>query len=348
MVMSDIEGMKPNRIVLAGGSGVLGRLLARVLAAQGYDITILTRFPGKVGTPRCGVRSAQKQNNTRAARFAGCADPALAARNIAWDARTLGPWRQELEGTAAVINLTGRSVNCRYNAANRRAILESRVLSTRVLGEAIAGCAQPPPTWLNASTATIYKHSFDRPMDESGEIAADKDAKDEFSVEVAQAWEKALAEAPTPATRKIPLRMSMVFATAQGSVFPVLRRLVRLGLGGSMAGGRQFVAWIHQEDFCRAVAWILEHPELRGPINVVAPNPLPNREMMAVFRKVCGAPFGLPAARWMLEIGAFFMRTETELIIKSRRAMPGQLAASGFQFQFPTFQSALEDLARSL
>lgn len=320
-----MESMKTKRLVLAGGSGVLGRLLARWLAARGYDITVLTRFPQ--GEARQGDDGA---------------------RNIAWDARTLGPWRQELEGAAAVINLTGRSVNCRYTAANRRLILESRVLSTRVLGEAIAGCAEPPPIWLNASTATIYKHSLDRPMDETGEIAADHDAKDEFSVEVAQAWEEALAAAPTPATRKIPLRLSMVFAAEEGTVFRVLRRLVRLGLGGSMGGGRQFVAWIHQEDFCRAVEWILEHPELRGPVNVVGPNPLPNREMMAVFRNVCGAPIGLPAARWMLEIGAFFMRTETELIIKSRRAVPGKLLASGFQFHFPTFQSALEEIERSL
>lgn len=317
--MIDLIHSRPNpsgRIVLAGGSGVLGGLLARALAAKGYHITVLSRSLQGGG----------------------------AARRVAWDARTLGPWRQELEGAAAVINLAGRPVDCRYTAANRRQILRSRVLSTRVLGEAIADCAEPPPTWLNASTATIYKHSYNLLMDESGEIAADKDAKDEFSVEVAQAWEQSLAAAPTPATRKIPLRLSMVFGAAPGSVFPILRRLVRLGLGGSMAGGRQFVSWIHQEDFCRAVEWILEHPELRGPVNVVAPNPLTNREMMAIFRKVCGRPFGLPAARWMLEIGAFFMRTETELIIKSRRAVPGKLAATGFQFHFATFQSALEEL----
>jgi uncharacterized protein len=318
--MSDIQNTKSKRIVLAGGSGVVGRLLARTLVAKGHEITVLTR-------------SARDGEEVRMAQ---------------WDARTLGPWRRELEGAAAVINLAGRSVNCRYNTANRRAILESRVLSTRVLGEAIAGCAEPPPTWLNASTATIYKHSFERTMDETGEIAADIDAKDEFSVEVAQAWEQALAAAPTPATRKIPLRMSMVFAAEPGSVYPVLRRLVRLGLGGSMAGGRQYVSWIHQEDFCRAVEWILEHPGWNGPVNIVAPNPVTNREMMAVFRRVCGRSIGLAAARWMLEIGAFVMRTETELMIKSRRAVPGTLLKSGFQFHFPTFQGALEEIERRL
>jgi len=311
-----MQNPEPNRIVLAGGSGVLGRLLGRTLAAKGHEIVVLTRSPhGR----------------------AGC---------VHWDARTLGPWRQQLEGALAVINLTGRSVDCRYNEANRRAIIESRVLSTRVLGEAIAACSNPPLTWLNASTATIYKHSFDRAMDETGEIAADKDAKDEFSVEVAQAWEQALAEAPTPATRKIPLRMSMVFLSETGSVFPVLRRLVRLGLGGSMAGGRQYVSWIHQEDFRRAVEWILEHPAITGPVNIAAPNPLTNRDMMATFRKVYRQPIGLPATRWMLEIGAFLMRTETELIIKSRRVVPAKLLESGFQFRFPTLQESLEELER--
>ncbi len=314
--MSDTKTQSSRRVVLAGGSGVLGTLLTRALAGKGYEITVLTRSPKS----------------------------SAAVRQVQWDARTLGPWRRELEGAAAVINLTGRSVNCRYTQANRKLILESRVLSTRVLGEVIAGCAKPPPTWLNASTATIYKHSYDKTMDESGEIAADKDAKDEFSVEVAQAWEQALAAAATPGTRKIPLRLSMVFGAAEGSVFPVLRRLVRLGLGGSMGGGRQFVSWIHEEDFCRAVEWILEHPELRGAVNVVAPNPLTNREMMAVFRKVCGRPFGLPAARWMLEVGAWVMRTETELMIKSRRAVPGKLLDGGFAFKFPRFQSALEEI----
>ncbi len=312
--------MKSNRIILAGGSGLVGRLLTPFLAASGREIVVLTRNADGANTP--------------------------GMRNVAWDARSVGPWRAELEGAEAVINLTGRSVNCRYTAGNRRLILESRVFSTRALGEAIAACANPPATWLNASTATIYKHSFDKVMDEQGEIAADKDAHDEFSVEVAQAWEKALSDATTPITRKIPMRMSMVFAPHKGSVYPVLRRLTKFGLGGNMAGGRQYAAWIHEEDFCRAVLWLLDHPELTGPFNIASPNPMTNRDMMAEYRKVCGVPIGLPAARWMLEIGAFFLRTETELMIKSRRVVPGKLLASGFQFKFPTFRAALEDLGR--
>lgn len=253
-----------------------------------------------------------------------------------------------MEGSAAVINLCGRSVDCRYNEANRRLILESRVLSTRVLGEAIGQCAEPPAVWLNASTATIYKHSFDREMDEAGEIAVDKDARDEFSVEVAQAWEGALHQARTPVTRKIALRMSMVFGQMEGTVFRVLRRLARLGLGGSMAGGRQFVSWIHEEDFCRAVKWLLTHENLTGPFNLASPNPVTNREMMATLRQVAGAPFGLPAARWMLEVGAFFLRTETELMIKSRRVVPGKLLASGFRFNFPRLEDAMMDIEKRL
>jgi uncharacterized protein (TIGR01777 family) len=309
--------MKTNRIILAGGSGYLGHLLTVSLVRQGCEVVILTRSPQ---TER------------------------LAARDVLWDAQSAGPWVKELDGAAAVINLTGRSVNCRYTETNRRLILESRVLSIQVLGDAIEKCAQPPPVWLNASTATIYKQFFDRDMDETGEIASDRDAKDEFSVEVAQAWEEALNQARTPATRKIALRLSMVFGPREGTVFRVLRRLARLGLGGSMGGGRQFVSWIHEEDFCRAAQWLLTHDNLTGPFNLAAPNPVTNREMMKTLRGVVGAPFGLPAARWMLEVGAFFLRTETELMIKSRRVVPGRLISSGFQFNFPELGAAMADI----
>jgi uncharacterized protein len=313
--------MKTKRVILAGGSGFCGRLLAKTLSAKGCEIVVLTRSP-KVVAGRVRV--------------------------VSWDARNLGEWTRELEGSHAVINLCGRSVNCRYTKANRQLILESRVLSTKVLGEAIARCAEPPKAWLNASTATIYKHSFECEMDETGEIAADVDAKDEFSVEVAQAWEGALNQARTPATRKIALRMSMIFGPEPGTVFRVLRRVARLGLGGSMGGGRQFVSWIHEEDFCRAAEWLLTHENLNGPFNLASPNPVTNREMMATLRRVAGAPFGLPAARWMLEAGAFVLRTETELMIKSRRVVPGKLLASGFRFNFPGLEEAMVEIQKRL
>jgi len=182
-----------------------------------------------------------------------------------------------------------------------------------------------------------------QPADESGPTGAAPEAKDAFSIDVIRQWERALDEARTPHTRKIALRTTMVFGLASG-VFPVLRRLARFGLGGKMGSGRQFVSWIHGEDFCRAIEWIIDHEDLSGPINLAAPNPLTNAEMMRLVRKECGAPFSLPATEWMLEIGAFFLRTETELIIKSRRVVPGKLLTSGFQFHFPQLEDALRNL----
>jgi uncharacterized protein (TIGR01777 family) len=305
------------RIVIAGGSGFLGRALAIHFHERGYAITILTRSPKM---------------------------PANGAREIAWDARTVGDWARELEGATAIINLVGCSVNCRYHERNRKLILESRVDSTRAIGEAIAKCKTPPPVWLNASTATIYRHTFGLAWDESGEIGGTPEAKDEFSIEVAIAWERTLNEAQTPGTRKVAMRAAMVLGTAKNSVFPMLVRLARFGLGGRMGNGRQFVSWIHEKDFCRAVEWIVAHDALNGAVNIAAPHPIINAEMMKLFREVGGMPIGLSATNWMLEIGAFFLRTETELIIKSRRVVSRRLTESGFTFSFPFLTLALEDL----
>jgi hypothetical protein len=217
------------------------------------------------------------------------------------------------------------------------------VNSTRVLGETIAQCKQPPRVWLNSSSATIYKHTFDKPMDEAGETGATPKANDEFSIEVISQWERALNETQTPATRKVALRTTLVFGR-DGGVFPILQRLVRFGLGGKMGSGRQYVSWIHAEDFCRAVEWLIAKDDMSGPVNFAAPNPLPNRKTMKLIREACGVPFGFPAMEWMLEVGAVFLRTETELILKSRRVVPGRLIASGFKFKFPELRPALEDL----
>jgi uncharacterized protein len=314
--------MNKQRIILAGGSGFLGGELTKHFAALGWGVVILTRTPKP--------RSDQ-------------------GREVAWDTKSLGDWARELDGAAAVVNLTGRSVDCRYNAKNRREIMESRVNSTRVVGEAIAKCKTPPRVWLNSSTATLYTHTFGKPHDESSQdMDSAVDAKDAFSVEVAQAWEKTLNEAQTPTTRKVALRTSMVLGLGRNSVFPVLRRLTKFGLGGRQGSGNQFVSWIHVEDFCRAIEWIITHDDLAGPINQCAPDPLPNAAMMKLFREVCRMPIGLPATEWMLEIGAIFLRTETELIFKSRRVVPGRLLASGFEFRFPTFREALVDLEQRI
>lgn len=309
--------MNMRRMVIAGGSGFLGGVLAEYFRKLEYQIVILTR---SLHSAIPGIRC------------------------VIWDGENLGDWARELDGADTLINLAGLSVNCRYNTRNRRRILDSRLDSTRVLGEAIAGCARPPRVWLNSSTATIYRHNFGPAWDESGEIAGSPEAKDIFSVEVATAWENIFNEAKTPGTRKVLLRSAMVLGLGGNSVFPALRRLVRSGLGGKMGSGRQYVSWIHQEDYCRAVEWILAHDDISGPVNIAAPNPLTNADMMRTFREVCRMPIGLPAALWMLEIGAFFLRTETELIIKSRRVIPGRLSKGGFQFRYAFIRDAFEDL----
>jgi uncharacterized protein len=310
-------------LVIAGGSGFIGRLLGKSLVEGDFEVVVLTRSPdGAATTP---------------------------IHKVQWDGYTLGEWAGEIEGADALVNLAGRSVNCRYNQRNRREILESRIQSTRVLGEAVSRCRHPPRVWLNASTATIYKHTFDREMDEAtGEIGATPEAKDAFSIEVAKAWEKTFFEAPTPATRKVALRTAMVFAEDHGGVYRTLRSLTRWGLGGSIAGGHQFISWIHEADFCRVVKWLIDRDDFSGPVNVASPNPVTQREMMRIIRKACGAPFGLPATRSMLEVAAFVHRTEAELIIKSRRVVPRRLLATGFEFRFPMMEEAVMEIEQRI
>jgi uncharacterized protein len=309
------------RIVLAGGSGFLGRIIGQHLQPQGFEVVVLTRRPSA----------------------------AAAFREVAWDGRTLGDWRREVDGATAMINLAGRSVNCRFTPENKRQVMQSRVESTRVIGHAIAESATPPPVWLNCSTATIYRHALGAAHDEtSQDFTPTPEVHDAYSLEVAHAWESALWQATTPRTRRVAMRISLVFGTVEGGVFQILRRLAKLGLGGRMASGQQYVSWIHEHDFVRAVQWILEHEALSGPVNLAAPNPVTNAEMMRFFRRVCGIPIGLPAARWMLEIGAFVMRTETELLLKSRRVVPGTLLKDGFKFQCPEMEGALRELEQRL
>lgn len=305
------------KIVLAGGSGFLGQALARYFSALQWEVVVLTRQPKPRGD---------------------------GLREVAWDGETVNAWAQELEGAEAVVNLCGRSVDCRYTATNRKVLLASRILPTKALGQAIANCVVPPRVWLNASSASLYKHTFDLDMDEEGAQGASPEAKDSFLIELIQQWEQALNEAQTPRTRKVALRTTLVLGMNRNSVVPVLRRLTRLGLGGRMGSGQQFVSWIHEEDYCRAIEWVIAHEALSGPVNFAAPNPLPNAEMMRLFRELCGVPLGLPAMEWMLELGAVFLRTETGLIIKSHRVVPGRLLASGFTFRFPHFREALEGI----
>ena len=271
-------------------------------------------------------------------------------RVAAWDAERPGPWTRELDGADVVVNLAGRSVNCRYTPANRRAIKESRVNSTRVVGEAIAGAARPPRVWLQMSTATIYAHRYDAPNDEATGIlgGAEPGAPDtwRFSIDVATSWERALAAAATPRTRKVALRAAVVMSPDRGGAFDLLLRLVRFGLGGQAGHGRQYVSWIHDRDFVRAVYWLIEHDKVDGAVNLAAPHPLPNADFMRALREAWGMRLGLPASAWMLEVGTWLLRSETELVLKSRRVVPGRLVQQGFAFEFPIWAEAARDLCR--
>ncbi|MBT3165191.1 TIGR01777 family protein [Streptomyces sp. Vc74B-19] len=305
------------KIVLPGGTGQVGTVLNRALSAAGHEVVVLTRRPER-------------------------------PRDVGWDGATLGPWAEEIDGSDVVVNLAGRSVSCRYTPENLRAMMDSRVTSTRVVGEAIAAARRPPRVWLQMSTATVYAHRFDAANDEAtGVVGGSESGVPDYwaySVEIARNWERTQAEARTPATRKVALRAAMVMSPDRGGVFDMLLRLARLGLGGPVAGGAQYVSWIHDEDFVRAVEFLVAREDLEGPVNLAAPGPLPQREFMRVLRAAWGVPVGLPATRWMAELGAFALRSDTELLLKSRRVVPGRLREAGFAFTRPGWEEAAANL----
>jgi len=309
------------RIVIPGGTGQVGGILRRAWVNRGHQIVVLSRRPEPL-------------------------EPGV--RHVGWDGRTLGEWTREFEGADAVVNLAGRSVSCRYTAENLRQMMDSRVDSTRIVGEAIARAVEPPRTWLQMSTATIYAHRFDAANDEdTGIIGGDEPGVPdywEYSVRIARNWEQAQKDADTPATRRVAMRAAMVMSPDRLGVFDHLLWLARLGLGGPVAGGRQYVSWIHDHDLVRAVDLLLARDDLSGPVNLASPEPLPHRDFARILRQSWGRRFGLPATRWMTEIGAWALRSDTELLLKSRRVVPGRLLASGFEFDHPTWSSAAADL----
>lgn len=289
------------KVVLAGGTGFVGQDFAQRFRKLGYEVLIISRQPG----------------------------------HIAWEDRAgiIGA----LEEAEMLINLAGKSVNCRYTEENRKVILESRTRTTRILGDAVLACNHPPELWINSSTATIYRHAEDRPMTEKeGEIGSG------FSVDVAKYWEQAFFEFILPSTRQIALRIAIVLG--EGGVMVPMTNLVRFGLGGSQGAGTQQFSWIHIEDLFRMVIYLQEHPHLNGVFNASSPHPVTNRELMTRLREQMGVRIGLPSPRWMLELGARFIKTETELVLKSRWVIPERLEREGFTFTYGTLDVALAEI----
>jgi uncharacterized protein (TIGR01777 family) len=304
------------KIILAGGTGQLGKALSSYYKDKVDKIIILSR-------------TAKKQIDN--------------IHYIRWDGKNTGAWVDELDGADILINLTGKNVNCRYTEQNKKEIFDSRTDSIQALAKAIILCHEVPKLWIQCASATIYRNAQDRPMTEKdGEIGAG------FSVEVCKKWEQTFWEESKPFKniRKAVLRTSLVLSADDG-VLPRLRNLTRFGLGGQQGNGHQWVSWIHEQDVVNIVEWIATHPEMNGTYNCTAPFPIKNKAFMDVFRKSYGMPIGLPSPKWLLEIGAIIIGTETELILKSRWVLPDKLLKLGYQFQYPQLTQALENSIKS-
>lgn len=295
------------KIIITAGTGFLGKNLEKYFTEKGHQVYILTRNP--------------KRKN-----------------EIFWDAKTLGEWKGVLENADVIINLAGKSVDCRYTEKNKQEIYSSRINSTRILQQAIDQCTHKPKIWLNSSSATIYVHSEKNVNTEENGIIGD-----DFSMNICKSWENEFSKSETENVRKVALRTSIVLGN-NGGAFPKLKMLTKFRLGGKQGRGNQKVSWIHIQDFCRAVEFIINDENIFGKINITAPNPLANQEFMKSLRKEMKVPFGLNAPVWQLEIASIFLKTETELLLKSRNVYPEKLLKDGFQFLFPDVESAFHNL----
>jgi uncharacterized protein (TIGR01777 family) len=293
------------KIVIAGGTGFIGSYFARMFRSLGHEVLIIARSKGAIAwTDREGIAHA-------------------------------------LNGADLLINLAGKSVDCRYNAQNKAAILKSRTETTNLLGQAVSASPKPPALWINSSTATIYRHAMDRPMTESGgEIGSG------FSVDVAQQWEHSFFSFSLPRTRQVALRIAIVLGPGGGVLTP-LKRLVYSGMGGRQGSGKQKFSWIHLEDLFRIILFLQSRPDMSGVYNCAAPHPVDNETLMRTLRRLAGIPFGIPMPAWLLEAGAVLIRTETELILKSRWVLPERLEQAGFSFRYPELEPALKHILTS-
>nr|WP_144929031.1 TIGR01777 family oxidoreductase [Paenibacillus bovis] len=290
------------KIVIAGGTGFIGKYFENKFKTLGYEVKIISRQ----------------------------------SPNISWDNKHAIV--DALENAEMLINLAGKSVNCRYNDKNKAEILNSRIKTTKILGNALSECKNPPSLWINSSTATIYRHAEDRAMTEmEGEIGSG------FSVDVAKQWEQTFFSFTLPKTRQVALRISIVLGGSGGVMTPY-KYLVKFGLGGKQGSGEQMFSWIHVEDLYNILLFIKDREDMNGVINCSTPNPVTNETLMKELRTAFNRKFGLPAAKWMLELGAILIRTETELILKSRWVIPEKLLKYGFSFQYDTMDKALNQI----
>lgn len=315
--------MTNKKIIIAGGSGFIGEEMIRYFGKTN-KLIILTR-------------NAKVSNNNRN-HYSGLTEADLTnTKFVEWNGKTVGDWKEELNNADLVINLAGKSVNCRYTEQNKKEILNSRTESTKVIGEAIQQITHPPGLWINASSATIYRHATDKPQDEyTGEI------RDDFSVQVCKQWEEVFYKQKTPDTRKIALRMAITIG-AGGVMLPYFN-LLKFGLGGKQGNGKQMYSWIHIEDTCRIIDWLFEHKELEGTFNCSSPNPITNEAFMKNLRQITNTTLGLPAYTWMLKLGAWVIGTETELVLKSRWVVPTKLLEKGYTFKYPFITEALQNV----
>ncbi len=318
--------MNNKKIIIAGGTGFIGQALASYFSSNN-QVIILTR----------NVAENNNANKHLTSSIAKCDN----IKMVLWDGKNTGNWCKEIDGCDLVINLSGKSVNCRYTAANKQAIFDSRIYPTKAIGEAIRLCKNSPKLWLNAASATIYRSATDKPQDEFvGEI------KNDFSVQVCKLWETTFFEQNTPQTRKIALRTAITLGN--GGVMVPYFNLLKFGLGGKQGNGRQMYSWVHIDDVCLIVDFLFSQTEINGVINVSSPNPVTNNTFMKVLRQQTNTTIGLPAFKWMLTIGAAIIGTETELILKSRWVLPTKLLSYGYQFKYPYLNDAFRAVIKEV